>query len=206
MRISRKATQVQDAVKQRQAEVDAAWALYQTPQHKLRREWLEQHMQTQKGRCAYCNVLMRDGHGSTGSELQATIDHVVPRSRGGADVRENTLAACAACNLAKANLDLADYKAHPVRLQRLAAANTPPDRLSADPRSPFHDTPSLDRGVGVRFRGAERDDVEEYCLSEGWVRIPAGNAKDRRGRPVTVKLRGPVDAWFTDLRKVEQRP
>ncbi len=76
--------------------------------------------------------------------------------------------------------------------------DTLPDRLSADPRSPFHDAALLERGVGIRFDGRERTDVEEYCLSEGWIRVPIGKARDRRGRPLTVTLRGEVAAWLLD--------
>jgi hypothetical protein len=67
-----------------------------------------------------------------------------------------------------------------------------PDRLSSDPRSPFYDAALLERGVGIRFNGAEKTNVEEYCVSEGWIRVPAGNAKDRYGNPLTIKLKGEV--------------
>ena len=72
----------------------------------------------------------------------------------------------------------------------------PPDRLSADPRSPYHDAAAMQRGVGIRFNAKERDDVEEYSVSEGWVRLTAGNAKDRHGNPMTVKLKGTVEPYF----------
>lgn len=71
-----------------------------------------------------------------------------------------------------------------------------PDRLSVDPRSPHYDRELLERGVGIRFNGVERRDVEEYCLSEGWIRVPVGRARDRRGNPMTMKLRGQVEAWL----------
>lgn len=73
---------------------------------------------------------------------------------------------------------------------------TPPDRLSNDPRSPFYDESALARGIGIRFKGNERTDVEEYCVSESWVRVAAGKSKDRFGNPVTIKLTGPVEAYF----------
>ena len=73
-----------------------------------------------------------------------------------------------------------------------------PDRLSNDPRSPYYDAAVLARDIGVRFRGVEKTNVEEYCVSEGWVRVPAGTAKDRHGNPVTVKLSGTVDPYFRD--------
>lgn len=74
--------------------------------------------------------------------------------------------------------------------------DTPPDRLSNDPRSKFYDAALLERGIGVRFRGEERHDVEEYCISENWIRVAMGKALDRRGQPITIKLTGPVEAWF----------
>ncbi len=74
--------------------------------------------------------------------------------------------------------------------------DTPPDRLASDPRSPFHDADLLDRGIGIRFNGVERDNVEEYCISEGWIRVPVGKSKDRRGNPMTLKVKGQVEAYF----------
>ena len=73
---------------------------------------------------------------------------------------------------------------------------TPPDRLSNDPRSPHYDEALLARGVGIRFNGTERTNVEEYCISEGWIRVAAGRALDRRGQPITMKYKGTVEAWF----------
>ena len=76
-----------------------------------------------------------------------------------------------------------------------------PDRLSVDPKSPFHDAAVLSRGVGIRFNGAEKTNVEEYCISEGWVRLPAGKARDRHGNPMTIKLKGEVVAYFLDAQE-----
>jgi hypothetical protein len=75
-------------------------------------------------------------------------------------------------------------------------SDTPPEHLAIDPRSPFHDAEALARGVGVRFNGAERDDVEEYSVSEGWIRVQVGKSRDRRGNPMTVKLKGEVVPHF----------
>jgi hypothetical protein len=74
----------------------------------------------------------------------------------------------------------------------------PPDRLSNDPNSPFYDAALLEREIGIRFAGAEKTNVEEYCVSEGWIRVAAGNAKDRKGNPLTIKLKGPVEPYFRD--------
>lgn len=75
----------------------------------------------------------------------------------------------------------------------------PPDRLAISPRSPFFDQDVLMRGVGIRFKGTVRTNIEEYCISEGWVRVQAGKTMDRYGQPLTIKLTGPVEAWFEDL-------
>ena len=71
-----------------------------------------------------------------------------------------------------------------------------PDRLSVNPQSPFYNETLLARGVGVRFRGVDKTNVEEYCVSEGWVRLAAGNAKDRHGNQMTVKLTGTVEPYL----------
>jgi Protein of unknown function (DUF3297) len=73
-----------------------------------------------------------------------------------------------------------------------------PDRLSVDPASPYCNADVLARDVGVRFKGVDKTNVEEYCVSEGWVRITAGNARDRHGNPLTIKVHGPVEPYFRD--------
>ncbi len=75
----------------------------------------------------------------------------------------------------------------------------PPDRLAISPKSPFFDMEKLQRGIGIRFKGVVRTNVEEYCISEGWVRVQAGKTMDRKGQPLTLKLNGPVEAWYEDL-------
>ena len=76
-------------------------------------------------------------------------------------------------------------------------SDLPPDRLSVDPTSPYFDEAALTRGVGVRFKGKERFDVEEYCVSEGWIRAPVGKTRDRKGNLLTVKLSGEVEAYYS---------
>ncbi len=76
--------------------------------------------------------------------------------------------------------------------------DTPPDRLAINPKSPHHDAALLERGVGIVFNGVEKTNVEEYCISEGWVRVAAGKARDRFGNPMTVKLSGKVEPYFRD--------
>ncbi|MEM8771450.1 MAG: DUF3297 family protein [Pseudomonadota bacterium] len=73
-----------------------------------------------------------------------------------------------------------------------------PDRLSVNPKSDFYNAALLEREIGVRFRGAEKTNVEEYCISEGWIRVAAGKAVDRHGDPLTIVLKGPVEVWFKD--------
>jgi len=71
-----------------------------------------------------------------------------------------------------------------------------PDRLSVDPRSPFHNAAVFERDIGIRLNGKERFDVEEYCISEGWVKVPAGRTVDRKGHPLMIKLKGTVEAFY----------
>lgn len=71
-----------------------------------------------------------------------------------------------------------------------------PDRLSVDPRSPHHVAAVFEHDIGIRFNGKERSDVEEYCVSEGWIKVPAGRALDRKGRPLMITLKGSVEAFF----------
>jgi hypothetical protein len=73
---------------------------------------------------------------------------------------------------------------------------TPPDRLSTDPRSPHHVASAFEQDIGIRFNGQERTDVDEYCISEGWIRVAAGKAVDRKGKPLMLKLKGQVEAFF----------
>ncbi len=71
-----------------------------------------------------------------------------------------------------------------------------PDRLSVDPRSPYHVAAVVEHDIGIRLNDKERFDVEEYCISEGWVRVPAGKARDRRGQPLLIKLKGKVEPFY----------
>ncbi len=84
-------------------------------------------------------------------------------------------------------------------MSETATNDTPPDRLSVNPRSEFFDAELLKRGVGIRFKGVVRNNVDEFCISEGWIRVQAGKTMDRKGNPLTIKLNGPVEAWYEDL-------
>ena len=71
-----------------------------------------------------------------------------------------------------------------------------PDRLSTNPSSPYYNEELLSRDVGIRFKGVEKTNVEEYCVSEGWVRLAVGKSVDRKGNAITVKLQGAVEPYF----------
>ena len=76
--------------------------------------------------------------------------------------------------------------------------DTLPDRLCVNPNSPFYDEELQQRGIGVRFKGVDKTNVEEYCVSEGWVRLSVGTTVDRRGNAMTIKLQGPVEPYFRE--------
>ena len=78
-------------------------------------------------------------------------------------------------------------------------SDVPPDRLCVNPKSPFYDADILARGVGVRFKGEEKTNVEEYCVSEGWVRLAVGKKVDRHGDPLTMKMAGTVEPYFQHM-------
>ena len=100
--------------------------------------------------------------------------------------------------------DLVDQLTRPLALadnrsMNIDAEDRPlPDRLSIDPRSPHHVAAVFEHGVGIRLNDKERSDVVEYCISEGWVKVPAGKALDRRGQPLLIKLKGKVEAFYQD--------
>ena len=77
-----------------------------------------------------------------------------------------------------------------------AKSDQPPDRLSVHPGSPWYSEAVLIRGIGIRFKGLERTDVEEYCVSENWIRAPVGKTRDRKGNLLTIKMTGPVEPYF----------
>lgn len=71
-----------------------------------------------------------------------------------------------------------------------------PDRLSLDPRSPYFDSGILEKGIGIRFNGQEKTNVQEYCISEGWIKVAAGRSRDRYGNPMTITLKGKVEPYI----------
>jgi hypothetical protein len=80
-------------------------------------------------------------------------------------------------------------------------SDKPPDRLSNDARSPYYDGEALERDVGIRFKGVEKTNVSEYCVSEGWIRVEVGKTKDRYGNPLTIKLTGLVEAYYKEKKQ-----
>jgi hypothetical protein len=89
-------------------------------------------------------------------------------------------------------------RASPILPKASTMTEIPPDRLSNNPRSPHYDEAALQRGVGIRFKGVEKTNVEEYCVSEGWVRLAVGKSVDRHGMPLTMKVSGSVEPYFRD--------
>jgi 5-methylcytosine-specific restriction endonuclease McrA len=180
--------------------MEAAWEAHRKQQYApagvLRREWLLRHVEKQNMRCWYCGIGMRLDSARSARDRIATIDHVVPRSANGPDSEENTVAACLECNQLKGTLSEAAFRADSRLLARLKFANTPPDRLCVDEDSPHYDAHALARDVGIRFNGKERNDVSEYCISEGWVRAPVGKTRNRNGNRVTIRIRGVVEPYY----------
>ena len=89
---------------------------------------------------------------------------------------------------------------------KAAKTDTPPDHLSLDPRSEHFDQSILERGIGIRFNGNQKTNVEEYSVSEGWIRVAAGRSRDRFGNPMTVKLKGQVEPYFEDIAAAGEEP
>lgn len=77
-------------------------------------------------------------------------------------------------------------------------SDTPPDHLSIDPDSKFFNEEILNRGIGIRFNGVEKTNIEEYSVTEGWVKVSVGKTVDRNGKPLTMKLKGKVEPYFKD--------
>jgi hypothetical protein len=88
----------------------------------------------------------------------------------------------------------------------MADQNELPDRLSLDPRSPHFNEELLSKGIGIRFNGTEKTNVEEYCISEGWIKVAAGRSRDRFGNPMTLKLKGKVEPYIEPANGSGQRP
>ncbi|MBT5378980.1 MAG: DUF3297 family protein [Opitutae bacterium] len=191
-----------EAERIKREEIEFSWLVYTTPVETqlaaLRREWLKKHLDVQNFRCAYCNVYMSTESGSKHKDRRATIDHVIAMGNGGADLFENTAAACSACNRHKSDSDMITFKSSAYFKDRYISINTPPSRLAAEPDSPFYESNALDRGVMIIFKGRPRTDIVEYDADNGWVRIPVNKSRDRNGSPMTVKVSGYFEAYYDD--------
>lgn len=159
-----------------------------------RRVWLAEHLKVQNGRCKYCNTRINMADKTRSGN--ATIDHVIPLARGGIDEFKNTVAACGDCNLAKSDRNPEDFLRCEWLRNKIAAVAQPPDRLSVEAGSPFCDEYILSLNVGVRFNGREREDVIEYCVSEGWIRARIRGKKSRNGGWLALKINGVVEPYL----------
>lgn len=97
---------------------------------------------------------------------------------------------------AKITTKVAPQRATPHPMTEATEKPALPDRLSADPKSKYHHADVFQHDVGIRLNDVERNDVEEYCVSEGWVKVPVGKSRDRKGNPLTIKLKGRVEAYY----------
>lgn len=192
----------------RAVEEEISWAMHLT-QHEteqdMRRRWLEFHLDHQGSRCAYCGVEIQIFRKDANADLRATVDHITPLSKGGADLVENTLGACRRCNLAKGSIDLDDFLIGP-EFQRSVCENHPcPDRIYGDPASPYFNLEALRRGVRIWINGTEYRSVYAYCVSEGVAEIVVGKTRTREGKRMTLKKRGEIRPLFRDVVQALER-
>lgn len=191
-----------DTIKRKQAEIESAWEAHtdsSTPTMNIHADWREIHLSSQKMLCAYCSIKLTKSKDQGVEDRQATLDHIIPLSKGGPETFENTNAACAYCNLHKGSLSAAEYRKGYDFLYRIKEARVGPNKCSNDPKSPHYDSDALERGIGIQFNGQERTDVSEYSVSDGWIKIPAGKSVDRRGNRLLFKLKGHVYAYYIDI-------
>lgn len=183
-------------------EIEQAWSILEQSSptvYAMRNGWRQQRYEQQGGRCLYCRQPLIRSEALAKMPNSLTLDHVVPLAKGGPDTFDNTVAACHACNQAKGMLDIEEFATHPIRLQRFTTANTPPERLSADEKSPYYSKAALDREVLVFFKERERFDVHEYYVEESWILVPAGKSKNRIGEPLLIKIRGKVEVRYKNM-------
>ena len=133
-------------------------------------------------------------------DRQATIDHILPRSRGGEDTPNNTLAACQFCNALKASTVLSEFLISADLIDRILNSAECPQRVSLNPSSKYHNAKSISRGIAVKVDDREFFNVYEYCVPENWVRLKINKTKNRDGQPMTVLKRGHVSVIFSDVR------
>ena len=189
-------------------EMDLSWAVHlaegETEQD-MRRRWLEYHLDVQGGRCAYCGVEISIFRTDGEHFLYATVDHIVPLSKGGPDVVENTLGACRRCNFAKRSADLEDFLISPDFQESVSLNHPCPDRVCGDPASVHFNLDALRRGVRVWIDGTEFRMVYAYCVSEGTAEIAIPNTRTRTGKRMTLKKRGVITPMFRDVKDAVDR-
>lgn len=183
-------------------ETELSWAMHLAEgetEQEMRRRWLEYHLEVQEGRCAYCGVEISIFRADGAQFLYATVDHIVPLSKGGPDRVENTLGACRRCNLAKRSADLSEFLVSPEFRGSVRDNHACPDRVSADPGSADFDPEGLRRGIRVWIDGSEHRNVYAYCVSEGVAELIVARTRTRAGRRMTLRKRGRVEPRFRDV-------
>jgi hypothetical protein len=189
-------------------EEDIAWAMHlaqEETEQEMRRRWLAHHLEVQGGRCAYCGVDIRIFRKDGADPLYATVDHLIPLSKGGPDRVENTLGACRRCNRSKGSMDLEAFLVSP-EFQLSVSENHPcPDQMCGDPDSPFYNMEAFCRGIRVWIDGTEYRSVYAYCVSEGTAELAIARTKTRTGKRMTLKKRGAVRPLYRDVRAALDR-
>ena len=191
--------------KTKQQEIDESWNRHIRSQLserdvnlEMRREWLNNHLAIQDNKCAYCGVSIQVGKIEGREDRQATIDHIIPRSKNGADTWENTLASCAACNSQKASDDLGVFLRSEALTERIYQAFSCPNHVSTDPGSKYFDIDALQRGIAIFIDGREFKNVHEYCITEDWAKLRLPRGKTRTGQPMTTRRAGQIVAIYRD--------
>ena len=183
-------------------ETDISWAMHlsaEETEQEMRRRWLEYHLEAQNGRCVYCGVEISIFRMDGAYFLYATVDHIVPLSKGGLDRVENTLGACRRCNLAKRSMDLSDFLVSAEFRASLCENHACPDRMCGNPDSPLFDLPKLRRGIRVWIDGIEYRNVYAYCVSEGTAELVVAKTRTRTGKRMTLKRKGEIQARYRDV-------
>jgi len=188
--------------KRKSIEEEIAWAMHLTQdetEQEMRRRWLEFHLDVQGGRCAYCGTGIQIFRKDRNADLRATVDHIIPLSKGGADLVENTLGACRRCNLAKSSTDLDAFLVGEPFRDSVAANHPCPDRLCGNDRSPHFDMEQFQRGIRIWIDGTEYRHIYAYCVSEGVAELAVARTLTRSGLPMTLKKRGVIRPLYMDV-------
>jgi 5-methylcytosine-specific restriction endonuclease McrA len=196
-----------DEYDRRKRQIELAWnehleaEHFQTSNIVNRKPWILRHLSIQDNKCAYCLCYMHQDRENENKDDFATIDHIVPFSNEGEDTIENTLASCSHCNSKKGSSTLKDFLKSPERKERLLQVLSGPDRLSVDANSSYYDQKIMSRGVDIFLNGQQKISVDEYCKSEGWIKIGLKKKKDRNGNRMQIKLLGEVKPVLKDIER-----